>query len=107
MGKTTLTGEDPNAGSAAEIILALDKLAHERRLATIVEVGKGLGVHRVETDTQRRMLSDAMRGFEGVLLQMQLDDDQEPLRRAYVDANPDFTPDEIEQLVRERLGGQR
>lgn len=107
MSKATTTGEEPDSSAATEIIVSLDRIAHEKRLGNLIEVAKVIGLDRVDTDGHRRQLIDAFRSFEGVLFQIQLVDDQEPLRRALHDANPEFTPEQIDQLVKDRLGGLR
>lgn len=107
MGKTTTTGEEPDSSAAAELIVSLDRIAHEKRLGNLIEVAKVIGLDRIDSDGHRRQLIEAFRGFEGVLFQIQLVDEQEPLRRALHDAHPDFTPEQINQLVSDRLGGLR
>lgn len=107
MSKTTATGEEPSFGAAAEIIVSLERLAHEKRLGTLVEVAKLIGLERIDGEHHRTQLIEAFRSFEGVLFQVQIVDDQEPLRMALRDANPEFTSAQIDEIVQERLGGIR
>lgn len=104
MSKATASAEDPGHG---ELVCALERLAHERRLATLVEVAKVAGLTKVDTTAQRRDLIALFRSFEDALLEIDLDHESKLLRRALHDANPDFTPDRIDQLVHERLDGIR
>lgn len=100
-GSRTREMREPGAG---EVIAVLDKLVREKRLGTLVEVAKVVGLDEVSTEHSHRRLTEAFRSFEAVLCEIDRLDGQDELRAAVQEASPWLSPEEVDEHIEERFG---
>ena len=103
MMKAAERAEEPD-WSTAELISALEKLAHQKRLGTLVDIARLVGVDDVHAEAAQRRLVDAMQGFESMLMDMELGESRREARRVLQMLRPEFTASQVDDELRERFG---
>jgi hypothetical protein len=93
--------EEHDEQHVQEMIVDTGKLAHETRLANLIEVAR---LFDLDPEGQPERLIAKYRAFENVLSQIDREDSTIEMRRALRDARPDFSEDELDAELLSRFG---